>query len=451
MRKIFTICACVSLSAGLLAAGALMTGEGLHGIYKYKDFQRSAYCRQCHVEIYYQWEKSMMAKAYTHEWDEIEYFDLAVSHAKRNPKFKSVANGCNGCHAPFAYMAGDTPPPRPKKKSMANEAVACDVCHTISSFDKDKLHNFSYHSSPGRKKFGPRGGENSPAHGLQKFQDIKSAEFCANCHNEKSPWGVWVKGTYNEWKEGPYSKEGVTCQVCHMPAAPGRRAKTEKTKYSDVRQHFFHGGHVESKYSGAIDVLIYPEAEFTEPGMRVKLSVYLFNQKCGHKVPTGSVEDRILYLHVEAEDVNGKKYHLKVDKKGFDGEEYTIASREKAYQDFSEMMDVPADYKGLPREAVPVGDRIFRMPYFTEKGIMTIAQWNTASQGVDYRIAPRETKIETYTWTIPGDVPPGPMKVRAVLNYRLLVKPVAEFLKVPESESMDRLINRDECSFEIIY
>lgn len=34
---------------------------------------------------------------------------------------------------------------------------------------------------------------------------------------------------------------------------------------------------------------------------------------------------------------------------------------------------------------------------------MTIQQWNTASQGVDYRLGPRETKLETFTFTIPDD------------------------------------------------
>ena len=57
------------------------------------------------------------------------------------------------------------------------------------------------------------------------------------------------------------------------------------------------------------------------------------------------------------------------------------------------------DFNGLPRDALPYeGDRVFRLPYFDPQGRMTIAQWNTASLGTDYRIGPRETKIETYTW-----------------------------------------------------
>jgi len=46
----------------------------------------------------------------------------------------------------------------------------------------------------------------------------------------------------------------------------------------------------------------------------VVISVQLFNAKTGHKFPSGSVEDRIVWLHVTATDAEGKEYHLPVDK-----------------------------------------------------------------------------------------------------------------------------------------
>jgi hypothetical protein len=90
------------------------------------------------------------------------------------------------------------------------------------------------------------------------------------------------------------------------------------------------------------------------------------------------------------------------------------------------------------------------MPYFDPEGRMTIMQWNTAKQGVDYRIGPRETKVERFTFRIPFDAAPGEMKVKAVLNYQLLVKPVADFLKVPEDESEIKLVNEHSTSVQIL-
>lgn len=89
------------------------------------------------------------------------------------------------------------------------------------------------------------------------------------------------------------------------------------------------------------------------------------------------------------------------------------------------------------------------MPYFDQDGRMTIMQWNTHALGVDYRFGPRETKIETYTFQLPGDVAAGKMTFEATLNYQLLVKPVADFLKVPEEESNIITVNKASTWIEI--
>jgi hypothetical protein len=424
-------------------------GGNLLGKYPYDMFSKPGKCLACHTDIYRQWEQAMMSQAYTHHWDEIEYFGLAVQHATVNQKLKPVVDGCNGCHTPLAFMAGDVTPPPPSKKSRANESVSCEVCHTISGGGSDPPFNFSFIASPGRIKYGNRKEVKSPEHDTEYSEHIRQAQFCGACHNEKDPYGVWVKSTQLEWAEGPYAKEGVPCQVCHMPAAPGKSAKMAK-QTSDVAQHLFHGAHDPGKVGGAIELRIHPEIRETEPGFPVKLTLQAFNGKCGHKVPSGSVEDRIMWLHVEAKDAKGKVYHLPVDKKGFAGEEYTIASDEHAYFDLGEIMQI-ANFQGLPRDGVPVGDRIFRMPYFDPQGRMTICQWNTASTGFDYRIGPRETKIETFTWKIPDNIPEGMVTVTASLYYSRLVRPVGEFLKVPEDELAPILVNRAETNIEIYY
>ena len=61
------------------------------------------------------------------------------------------------------------------------------------------------------------------------------------------------------------------------------------------------------------------------------------------------------------------------------------------------------------------------LEHFDPKGRRTICQWNTKSLGVDYRIGPRETKVETYAWELPDSIAPGPVKVKATLWYRRLI------------------------------
>lgn len=459
-RAVWLVCLCLAvITLGALRADSsniakpewkeIPAGEASHGTRSYDDFESARACAPCHVDIFQQWSRAMMSQAYVHAWDEIEYFRLAVPHAERKAKVAGVKDGCNGCHAPIAFLAGDTPPPKPGAGGLADEAVTCDLCHSIVGYDGEQPFNFNWISDPGRTKYGGREGLESPHHRTERNEFLQSADFCGTCHNEMSPYGVWVKSTHLEWSEGPYAAEGVPCQDCHMPRAPGALAITAQP-VEDMRHHLFHGAHVPSKLRGAIEMVLWCDALESEPGETVKLSMALFNQKAGHKIPTGSAEDRQLWVTVEAVDTEGTRYHLPVDLKGFEGEEQTITSNELAYQDMGEAMGDPG-FEGVPRDATPYeGDRIFCLPYFDEQGRRTIQQWNTASLGVDYRIGPRQTRIETYTWTLPDEIPEGELRFEATLNYRRLVASVAEFLEVPAEESEAFVMNRGSTSLEVV-
>jgi hypothetical protein len=416
----------------------------------YDLFETPKRCAQCHKDIHVQWKQSMMAQAYTHHWDEIEYFQLAVPHAEKDPKVAEIKAGCNGCHAPSAFFIGDVPPPPPAAGSRANESVFCDVCHTVKGMSGDAPFNFNYILSPGNVKYGPRQGVVSPFHETRYSDFLKSPDFCGTCHNEKDPYGIWVKSTHLEYKEGPYAKQGVRCQDCHMWRTEGRSADMGAL-VPDMAHHNFPGAHVLSKIRGSVEMKVYADADEIGPGEKAVISVHLYNAKAGHKIPTGSAEERQLWLEVTAVDAQGNRYALPVDRKGFLGEEFTITSNEPAYQDIGDMMLGLPDFKGLKRDDLQEGHRIFRLPYFDPKGRLTIGQWNTASLGTDYRIGPRETKIERYTWTTPQTLPEGKLRIEARLYYRLLVRSVAEFLKVPAEESEAREINSAETEIDVYY
>lgn len=434
----------------LLFAQGDPSGDELLGSGSYDQFEKPEVCASCHIDFYMQWQQAMMSQAYTHHWDEIEYFKLAVPHAEKDPFVAGVKAGCNGCHSPLAFIAGDVPPPHPEANSRANESVSCEVCHTITGRGGDPSFNFNYTIQAGKTKRGNREGVVSPHHTTEKSDFISKAEFCGTCHNEKNPFGIWVKSTQLEWQAGPYSKEGVRCHDCHMPKAKGRNSRMSK-EYEDVSQHLFHGAHSPEKLVGSIEIRMHPDTREIEPGDVITLTVQAFNHKAGHKIPSGSAEERQLWLTVIAYDAENNAYHLPVDKKGFPGEEYTISSNALAYQDMGMMMDIP-DFAGVARDALPYeGDRVFRLPYFDPQGRMTIAQWNTKSLGTDYRIGPRETKIETYTWEIPDEIPEGTVRCVAEINYRRLVKSVGDFLGVPAEEMESQLINRTETYFSIVY
>lgn len=446
MKKYLLLLSLIGVSFVLVA----FLNKSIQPKFKYSDFETPKYCgTTCHRDIYNQWAASMMSQAYTHEWDEIEYFELALPHARLDEKVAEVEAGCNGCHAPLAYLTGDIPPKPPSAGTRANESVSCEVCHLISGFEGDIPYNFNYIIKPGKTKYNSRLGEvGSPVHKIEVNPIMKTGDFCGICHNEKSPYGVWVKSTHLEWKEGPYAKENVHCQDCHMPRAQSIKAAMGKV-YFDTRQHIFAGAHDPSKVRGTIELKIYPDHKECEPGDNLKITVTLYNQKTGHKFPTGSVEDRLVWLELVAIDENGTKYHIPVDKKGFPGEEYTISSKTFAYQDMGVPLKDP-NFKGLERDDIPEGNRIYRMPYFDPQGRMTIQQWNTASLGVDYRIGPRETKIETFTFHIPDKIKSKELTFQATLYYQLLVSSVGKYLKVPEDEYRPLVVNTAYAKINII-
>ena len=169
-----------------------MKNEDMKGRYSFKDFESVKKCRLCHPGFYQQWTHSMMSQAYTHGWDEIEYFDLAVPHADRQPDLKEAVDGCNGCHAPLGFMNGKFPPPRPSENSMANESVSCEVCHLIQSSQTDPPFNFSYLIVPGNTKYSSRKlPAETPGHKIVQNDFFRTTEFCGNCHNElESFWNM---------------------------------------------------------------------------------------------------------------------------------------------------------------------------------------------------------------------------------------------------------------------
>jgi nitrate/TMAO reductase-like tetraheme cytochrome c subunit len=405
------------------------------GKFQYEDFKKPTRCRTCHKEIHQEWEQSLMSQSFTHHWDDVEYFKLALPHALKLDKVSGVKGGCVACHSPLAFLTGDIPPKPPAAGTRANEGVSCEICHSITGSTEKEPFNFSYTIEPGKVKFGPRSDGRSSFHGVKYSEFIRSPELCATCHDEQSPYGAWVKETYREWKAGPYANEGTRCQDCHMYRAPGKSARGGKLR-TDMAHHAFHGAHFPNKLAGAIDIALYANVDQITPGSSMKVRAELFNGKVGHYIPSGSTEERMLWLEMAAIDAKGKTHYLALDKKGFQGEEYTISdSKVLAYQAMGEIMGMKA-FQGVKRDGdTPDGVRIFRRPFLDPKGRMTICQWYTAENTlVDYRIGPQETKIETYSWIIPQNIPPGPVTIKANLYYSLVPSSVGEFLQLMPSE-----------------
>jgi hypothetical protein len=420
------------------------------GQFTYDDFGNPKQCAMCHREIHEEWQQSLMSQSFTHPWDDVEYFKLALPHALKLEKVAGVKSGCIGCHGPLAYLSGDIPPKPPSAGTRANESVSCEVCHSITGSTEEMPFNFSYKMNPGNVKYGSREDSEPQFHEVEYSPFMGSSELCANCHDEQSPYGAWVKETYREWKAGPYGKQDTRCQDCHMHYAPGKAASMGKDR-DDVAHHVFHGPHFDQKLKGSVDLALYTDSSGIKRGSTLVIRAVLFNGKVGHYIPSGSSEERMLWLEVQASDGKGGVIGIPVDKKGFAGEAFTIAdSKAVAYQAMGEIMEIPG-YKGISRDGkLPDGSRIFRRPFFDPEGRMTICQWFTEKNSdIDYRIGPRETRLETYTWKVPENFPAQTATISATLYYSLVPSSVGEFLKLPAYSYEAKVVNQAAIKLDI--
>jgi len=73
-----------------------------------------------------------MSQSFTHEWDQVEYFKLALPHTLKLEKVSGVKGGCIACHGPLAFLSGDIPPKPVEAGTRVNEGVSCEICHNIT-------------------------------------------------------------------------------------------------------------------------------------------------------------------------------------------------------------------------------------------------------------------------------------------------------------------------------
>jgi hypothetical protein len=235
---------------------------------------------------------------------------------------------------------------------------------------------------------------------------------------------------------------------CHVPPAPGK-AGMGGLERADVAQHLFQGAYSHSMLNGAAILHVYPNSESIRPGSPYEITVVVSNNRAGHRIPTGSTEERQLWLHLEARDAKGGIYAIKAGIAPQDTPEksYSVTTNRPAYMDLGTMMGIP-NFKGVSRDALAEGDRLFRKVFLNPNGEETIAQWYSAKTDVfDNRLKPFEAVVEKYEWNVPEDIVKGQVTITATLQYRRLPQSVADLVGIGEVPIL--LVARDQAVAEI--
>lgn len=422
----------------LTLTGAVLINVHREQKKEYFYFEDPLVCSGCHWDKFARWNVSQHSKGFTGDFFQEQFYQLVLPSLSYDSKVADAHVGCIGCHSPSAFLSEDYIPLKTKNpdnhwnrgngyKSRADRGIFCDFCHTLDDFENDPPFNHDY-ISRATAEVDAKGGDLefpwSPHHKTKTSEIFEDPVICATCHNELNPYGVWVKATEHEYTESVYLHRGIVCQTCHMQPMGGKPAKMGILRPHNT-DHWFGGGFNEF-VEGAANVSIQLEKSEIKQGEALQFKILVQALATGHKFPTGSVEERDVWLHVSVNDKNGNELiHIPVPVNPYDpNDQYFITSNAKdAYPSHSRLSEP------LERDALPEGDRIYHSAFLDSEGNFTFAQWFAVKE-IENRLEPLEEREEVYVWNVPGDINEKELYLTAVLYYRRMPDSLADFLKI---------------------
>ena len=238
-------------------------------LFKEVAYPSALTCATCHPRHYDEWSVSQ------HAYAQLSPLMLAMQNTINIVTSTTNGDFCLRCHAPvgselkepFGLSNLDRHP-------ASREGITCVACHRINK-------NFGKVSGrislePGdifQPVYGPTGNEelekslaqpekfrvttspDEPGRGIhtkaEKFFEITTPGFCATCHDVFAPNGLRIEEAFSEFKNTPATKDGRTCQDCHMSKVQGVAAGFdhgpaaivggEETTPRKLTNHFFAG------------------------------------------------------------------------------------------------------------------------------------------------------------------------------------------------------------------
>ncbi len=246
-------------------------------------------CGECHQAIHAVWRESMHAKAWSDPVFQAAYRRTIDDYGT------SQSHVCLRCHAPTTWNEHESD----KGNAAPSEGVTCDFCHSVKRVDLTDAAN-PFRLTLGKTKYGPLHHAQSPAHKIIQSELHTRSEFCASCHEYRNANGVTVLGTYSEWKNSSYARQGKQCQNCHMPLVPGRvvALDVKEDVGKRVNLHNISGSHNMDRVRNAVTLEL---AGYEWVGDRIWVYVKVANKGSGHCFPTGMPKHRA-YLDVAIHD-----------------------------------------------------------------------------------------------------------------------------------------------------
>ena len=243
-RRTLTPRSALAGAALLLAAGAMppaLAGEAdpHAGVFAETSYPSAVQCAACHPKVFSEWAASNHA-----------YASISPMFHKFEQAINTLASGtigsfCVRCHQQVGTQRGEKrEAPLWERSAVAREGVTCITCHRVK--DEFTKVNGERHVLPGSinapvynagtgaaltevlansQEFGVStapGQPGRPIHGpIIKFEQISKSEFCVSCHQVAVHPGIKLEVVWDQYRDSPAARNGVTCQECQMGKVPG--------------------------------------------------------------------------------------------------------------------------------------------------------------------------------------------------------------------------------------
>ncbi len=203
-------------------------------------YPTAAQCGECHKQIYEEWSSSQHA-----------YASISPMFHKFEQKFQSLTQGtvgtfCVRCHQQVGTQLGEArDAPLWERSQISREGVSCITCHRVKeqygkvngerrvepgkiyepvygSGDKSVIKDVLADKETYSVKTSADGRGNDIHEGMITNDQITKSEFCVSCHQVAVNLGIKLEIVWDQYRDSPARKAGVSCQDCHMGKEPGK-------------------------------------------------------------------------------------------------------------------------------------------------------------------------------------------------------------------------------------
>jgi Cytochrome c554 and c-prime len=234
--------ACVMALAFVCGFGGQAVAEPADphlAVFDSNNYPSAVECGRCHQKIFQEWSSS------NHAYASISPMFHKFEQTINRLSVGTIDAFCVRCHQQVGTQLGEArEKPLWERSPIAREGITCITCHRVSQefgkvngerhIDPAPINAPVYNTGTGEnletvlndpQRFGVStkpGDPGTPIHaGVIKFEQIGKSEFCVSCHQVAVNIGIKLEVVWDQYRDSPAFRAGVTCQDCHMGKVPG--------------------------------------------------------------------------------------------------------------------------------------------------------------------------------------------------------------------------------------